>query len=63
MPEPQRRKPYSRTCAPSEDSDQPARSRSLIRILTGRILDSQGCDVKYADNEVSDQTSRMRRLI
>ena len=26
---------------PSEDSDQPAHSRSLIRIFTGRILDSQ----------------------
>ena len=34
---------YRRTCAPSEDSDQPAHSRSLIKILTGRILDSQGC--------------------
>ena len=31
-------------CA-SEDSDQPAHSRSLIRIFTGRILDSQGCKV------------------
>ena len=28
--------------APSEDSDQPAHSRSLTRIFTGRILDSQG---------------------
>ena len=27
----------------SEDSDQPAHSRSLIRIFTGRILDSKGC--------------------
>ena len=26
-----------------EDSDQPAHSRSLIRIFTRRILDSQGC--------------------
>ena len=30
-----------RTCAPSEDSDQPADSRSLIRIFTARIFDSQ----------------------
>ena len=30
---------------PSEDSDQPAHSRSLIRILAMRILDSQGCKV------------------
>ena len=29
--------------APREYSDQTARSRSLIRIFTGRILDSQGC--------------------
>ena len=29
----------------SEDSDQPAHSRSLIRIFTERILDSQECKV------------------
>ena len=28
---------------PSEDSDQPARSRSLIRIFTGRSLDCERC--------------------
>ena len=43
--EPQRQKTYLRTCAPSEDSDQPAHSRSLIRTFTRRILDSQGCKV------------------
>ena len=32
-----------RTCAPSEDSDQPAHLRSLIRIFPWRSLDSQGC--------------------
>ena len=31
--------------APSEDSDQPAHSRSLIRIFTGRIFYSQGYKV------------------
>ena len=41
----QRQKTYLRTCIPSEDSDQPAHSRSLIRIFTGSILDSQGCKV------------------
>ena len=41
--EPQRQKMYFRSCAHSEDSDQPAHPRSLIRIFTGRILDSQGC--------------------
>ena len=38
-------KTYLLTCAPSEDSDQFAHSCSLIRIFTGRILDSQGCNV------------------
>ena len=38
-------KMYILTCAPSEDSDQPALSRSLIRIISGRILDRQGCKV------------------
>ena len=42
---------YNRTGAPSEDSDQPAHSRSLIRIVTGRFLDSQECKVLHADNE------------
>ena len=28
---------YLMTCAPSEDSDQPAHPRSLIRVLTGRL--------------------------
>ena len=42
--EPWRQKAYIQTCAHSEDSDQPAHSRSLIRIFTGRILDSQGCE-------------------
>ena len=32
-------------CALSEDSDQPAHSRSLIRIITRRFLSSQGCTV------------------
>ena len=38
-------KRYLRTCAPSEDSDQPAHPRSLIRIFTGRILERQGYNV------------------
>ena len=42
---PQRQKTYIRTSAPSEDSDQTAHSRSLIRIFSGHILDSQGCKV------------------
>ena len=29
-------------CAPSQDSDQPAHKRSLIRIFAVRIVDNQG---------------------
>ena len=36
---------HCRTCAPSEDSDQPAHSYSLPRIVTERILDCKGCNV------------------
>ena len=39
------KKTYIRTRAPSEDSDQTAHSHSLIRTLTGRIVDNQGCNV------------------
>ena len=39
--EPKREKTYLRTCASSDDSDQPAQSRSLIIVVTGHILDSQ----------------------
>ena len=42
MSESLHQKPYLRTYAPSEDSDQTAHSRSLIRTFTGCILDSQG---------------------
>ena len=38
---PQRHETYLRTFAPSEDSDQPAHLRRLIRIFTGRIWDRQ----------------------
>ena len=41
---------YFLKCAHSEDSDQPAHSRSLIRIFTERILDNQG-KFLHADNE------------
>ena len=34
-----RKRTFGFDCAPSEDSDQPAHSRSLIRTFTGRILD------------------------
>ena len=37
--ESRRQKTYLRTCVPSEDSDQPAHLRSLIRIFTGHMFD------------------------
>ena len=36
-------------CARSEDSDQTAHSRSLIRIFTGRFLDSRGYKVSSGE--------------
>ena len=49
---------------PSEDSDQTAHSRSLIRIFAGRFL-WRANDARFfhAENEDSKQTVRMRRLI
>ena len=38
-------KMYFWICALSEDSDQPAHSRSLIRLFTVRSLNSQECSV------------------
>ena len=37
---------------PSKDSDQPAHPRSLIRILTGRILDSLRCKISYGQRSL-----------
>ena len=45
----QSQKTYLWTCAPSEDSDQPAHSLSLVRIFTGRILDCQRCTVSSCE--------------
>ena len=39
------RKMYIQTCEPSKDSDQPVHLHSLIKILTGCIMDRQGCKV------------------
>ena len=47
-----------RTCAPSEDSDQPAHSRSLIRIFMGRTWVAKDAKFLHADNEDTDQTAR-----
>ena len=39
------------TCAPSEDSEQPAHLRRLIGISTGRILDRQKAKILRAVHE------------
>ena len=64
--EPQRQKIYLRKCVPSEDSDQTARSRSLIRIFAGRILDSQGRKVSSCKDptvRIVGRTSQKVRFI
>ena len=49
---------YLRTCAPSEDSDQPAHSHKLFRIFTWHFLDSQRYQVSTCGQRKSDQTAR-----
>ena len=51
-------------CVPSEDSNQPAHLRSLIRIFAWHSMVSKGSKRLQADDEDSDQPAwRMRRLI
>ena len=45
----QRQKTYIRTCATSEDSDQPVHSHRLIRIFTGRILIANDANCLHAN--------------
>ena len=61
--EPQRQKTYFRTCAPSNDSDQPAYSRNMIKISIGLIWVAKYAKFPQANNEDSDRIERMRRLI
>ena len=65
MFEPQRQKAHLRTCAHSEDSDQTAHSRSLIRTFTGRTLDRQECRIQnfFMRTTKTLIRLRMRRLI
>ena len=51
---PQRKKTYLRTCTPSEDSDQPAPSHSLIKIFTECILDSQFKNATFLHTDKED---------
>ena len=48
--------PVRPACSLSEDSDQPAHSRSLIRIFTVRILDNQWCFLKLTMKTLSMRT-------
>ena len=57
------RKRTFRTCAPSEDSDQPAHSRSLIRIFTGTFEKPKMRSVFRRKNEDADETALMHWLI
>ena len=41
----QRQNTYLRKSAPGEDSDQLAHMKCIIRIITRRFLDSEGCKV------------------
>ena len=53
-----REKTYLRTRAPSEDSDQPALSRSLIRVFTGRMQMTRILDIHRTHSEDSDSTAQ-----
>ena len=54
---------YLQACAHNKDSGQPAHLRSLIRIFSGYIWIAKDAKLLHADNEDSDQTARMCRLI
>ena len=43
--EPMSRKRYNLACALNEDLDQPAHTRSLIRVFDVRSMDSQGFNI------------------
>ena len=60
---PPHQKTHPWTLAPCEDSDQPAHSHRLIRIFTGVFGIAKDSKFLHADNEDSNQTARMRRLI
>ena len=50
-------------CAPSEDSDQPGRPPSLIRVFAVRLKNAWVISYPLSASEDSDQTGRMPRLI
>ena len=60
--EPWHDKTSKMTCSPSEESDQPGRLPSLIRVITVCSMGSQGPSV-YIQKVRTDQTGRMPKLI
>ena len=50
-------------CAPSEDSDQPGHSPSLIRVFALRSMVAKDPSFLHADSEDSDQTGRMHMSV
>ena len=50
-------------CAPSKDSDQPCHLPSLISVFTCAHLVAKNPSFLHADNEDTDQTGRMPRLL
>ena len=51
------------TCVPCEDSDQPRHSPGLIRVFAVRSMVAKDTRFLHTDNEDSDQSGRMPRLI
>ena len=56
-------KEYKLACEQIKDSAQTAHPRSLIRVFDGRSMCSQGFQIDQAENNASNQTVWMRRLI
>ena len=57
-------KRYKLEYAPTEDSDQPAHLRSLVRVFNGHSIDYQGSNVSNSRVKIdSDLTVCRRRLI
>ena len=54
---------YKLARAPNEDLDQPVHPRCLIRVFNGRSMGSKKPNVSSVENKISDQTTRMHRLI
>ena len=61
--EPPRNKTNKIACASSEDSDQPGRPPSQIRLFAVRMKNAWVLSYPYSASEDCDQTGRMPRLI